>query len=133
MAFGTLAIDTLSVSGVITGTAKSVDADYLATGSAKAWMHFDQTDSGHGADASLNISSITDSGAGRSDPVFTNAMSSIQFAAVAGQNGSTAITRIFSGPLGTAGGAQSFMRFRNASGADTDSTNCSQVCFGDLA
>ena len=35
MANGTIAFDTLQTSGQISGTAKSVDADYLAYGSAK--------------------------------------------------------------------------------------------------
>jgi hypothetical protein len=35
MANGTIAFDTLSTSGQISGTAKSVDTDYLAYGSAK--------------------------------------------------------------------------------------------------
>ena len=37
MANGTIAFDTLSTSGQISGTAKSVDTDYLAYGSAKVW------------------------------------------------------------------------------------------------
>ena len=39
MANGTIAFDTLQTSGQISGTAKSVDADYLAYGSAKSWWH----------------------------------------------------------------------------------------------
>ena len=35
MANGTIAFDTLSTSGQITGTAKSVDTDYVVNGSAK--------------------------------------------------------------------------------------------------
>ena len=37
MANGTIAFDTLSTSGQITGTAKSVDTDYVVNGSAKSW------------------------------------------------------------------------------------------------
>ena len=37
MANGTIAFDTLSTSGQITGTAKSVDTDYVVNGSAKVW------------------------------------------------------------------------------------------------
>ena len=37
MANGTIAFDTLSTSGQITGTAKSVDTDYVVNGSAKDW------------------------------------------------------------------------------------------------
>ena len=43
MANGTIAFDTLSTSGQITGTAKSVDTDYLASGSAKAWANYKGT------------------------------------------------------------------------------------------
>jgi hypothetical protein len=35
MANGTIAFDTLQTSGQITGTAKSVDTDYVVNGSAK--------------------------------------------------------------------------------------------------
>ena len=37
MANGTIAFDTLSTSGQITGTAKSVDTDYVVSGSSKLW------------------------------------------------------------------------------------------------
>ena len=40
MANGTIAFDTLSTSGQITGTAKSVDTDYVVNGSAKSWSKF---------------------------------------------------------------------------------------------
>ena len=40
MANGTIAFDTLSTSGQITGTAKSVDTDYVVNGSAKAWLNY---------------------------------------------------------------------------------------------
>ena len=38
MANGTIAFDTLSTSGQISGTAKSVDTDYVVNGSAKYWI-----------------------------------------------------------------------------------------------
>ena len=61
MANGTIAFDTLSTSGQISGTAKSVDTDYLASGSAKTTIA--------GTDAavlldSLNVSSGVDEGTG---------------------------------------------------------------------
>ena len=43
MANGTIAFDTLSTSGQITGTAKSVDTDYVVSGSAKYWITFTQS------------------------------------------------------------------------------------------
>ena len=41
MANGTIAFDTLSTSGQITGTAKSLDTDYVVNGSAKSWVNND--------------------------------------------------------------------------------------------
>jgi hypothetical protein len=68
MANGTIAFDTLSTSGQISGTAKSLDTDYLAYGSAKAWFHIV-----NGAASTIalgdsfnaaNSSGITDGGTG---------------------------------------------------------------------
>ena len=61
MANGTIAFDTLSTSGQISGTAVSVDADYLAYGSAKHWVIFPPSAT---ADDSFNNSGITDNSAG---------------------------------------------------------------------
>ena len=71
MAFGTLAFDTLSVSGAITGTAKSVNADYLATGISKAFVRFDGTGT-LAINKSLNHSSVTDNATGNYTPVYTS-------------------------------------------------------------
>jgi hypothetical protein len=46
MANGTIAFDTLSTSGQISGTAKSLDTDYVVNGSSKSWVNLDGTDSG---------------------------------------------------------------------------------------
>ena len=72
MANGTIAFDTLSTSGQISGTAKSVDTDYLASGSAKALCHV----SADGATASntLNISSLDDDGTGDRGINFSSSM-----------------------------------------------------------
>ena len=64
MANGTIAFDILQTSGQITGTAKSVDTDYVVNGSAKAWINFDGTASGAAARGSFNLASMTDSGTG---------------------------------------------------------------------
>jgi len=63
MANGTIAFDTLSTSGQISGTAKSVDSDYLASGSAKAWINLSM--SGGSITDSFSFSSITDVAVGR--------------------------------------------------------------------
>tara|TARA_Y100001938_G_scaffold140758_1_gene209427 strand:- start:31 stop:435 length:405 start_codon:yes stop_codon:yes gene_type:complete len=74
MANGTIAFDTLQTSGQITGTAKSVDTDFVVNGSAKLFLEFDHTT--NTLNNSLNVSSVTDSSTGKFIPVFTNSFSS---------------------------------------------------------
>ena len=69
MANGTIAFDTLSTSGQISGTAKSVDTDYVVSGVPKAQLMFDHVNTN--IDGSLNISSVTDSSTGQAIPSFT--------------------------------------------------------------
>jgi hypothetical protein len=73
MANGTIAFDTLSTSGQITGTAKSVDTDYVVSGSAKAWYNLIGTGTAALND-SLNISGITDNGTGSYTGAFSSNM-----------------------------------------------------------
>jgi hypothetical protein len=83
MANGTIAFDTLSTSGQITGTAKSVDTDYVVNGSAKAWINFN----GSGTIAirdSINITSITDNGTGDYDITIANDMANANYATLFG-------------------------------------------------
>ena len=84
MANGTIAFDTLSTSGQISGTAKSVDADYLAYGSNKAWNNFSL---GTSINESFNVSSITDVNTGRYTTTFTNNMDDANFSFAGGANG----------------------------------------------
>jgi len=74
MANGTIAFDTLSTSGQITGTAKSVDTDYLASGVAKQWARYDQT--AGTLHSSLNTSSVEDTSTGKVTTNISNAFSS---------------------------------------------------------
>jgi len=112
-------------------TAGSLDTQYVVNGSAKAWVHFDQSD--HSADASLNISSIDDSGAGRSDPNFTNSFSSGEFCATGSQAGNTGVDRVLAGPFTSSGGSKGFIRCIATGGTDTDTNDVSFDCLGDLA
>tara|TARA_R110001606_G_scaffold387684_1_gene552544 strand:+ start:288 stop:704 length:417 start_codon:yes stop_codon:yes gene_type:complete len=73
MANGTIAFDTLSTSGQITGTAKSVDTDYVVSGSAKAWISFDAKDT-VAVYHSLNHSALTDNGTGNFNNTLSNAL-----------------------------------------------------------
>ena len=79
MANGTIAFDTLSTSGQISGTAKSVDTDYVVNGSSKAWVNFN----GSGTVAirdSFSITSIVDNGTGDYTITMATAMASINYA-----------------------------------------------------
>ena len=77
MANGTIAFDTLSTSGQISGTAVSVDTDYLAYGSAKSWAHIAL--GGASLPDSFNFSSIDDDGTGEYGLNYTNAMGSVNY------------------------------------------------------
>ena len=74
MANGTAAFDTLSTSGQITGTAKSLDTDYVVSGSAKSWAAGDNS-SGSTVTDSLNVASLTDVATGKTTLAFTSNMS----------------------------------------------------------
>jgi len=76
MANGTIAFDTLSTSGQITGTAKTVDTDYVVNGSAKAWV--DGTDAAALND-SFNIGSGTDHGTGDYSYAMSTAFATINY------------------------------------------------------
>jgi hypothetical protein len=78
MANGTIAFDTLSSSGQITGTAKSVDTDYVVNGSAKAWVNFNGTGTIATRD-SFNTASLTDGGTGDYVLNFSNVMSDANY------------------------------------------------------
>ena len=79
MANGTIAFDTLQTSGQITGTAKSLDTDYVVNGSAKAWVNFDGTGTIATAD-SFNHSSLTDHSTGQYSNTISSAMSNTTYA-----------------------------------------------------
>jgi len=77
MANGTIAFDTLQTSGQITGTAKSVDTDYVVNGSAKMVINYDQI-----ADtirSSLNVSSVSDDATGDFTITFTASKTDINY------------------------------------------------------
>ena len=78
MANGTIAFDTLSTSGQITGTAKSLDTDYVVNGSTKSWANLNGTGTIALRD-SFNVASITDDGTGDYDFTYTNAMGNINY------------------------------------------------------
>ena len=78
MANGTIAFDTLQTSGQITGTAKSVDTDYVVNGSSRAWSNVNGTGT-IAINDSFNVSGVTDNGTGDITNTFSNAMSNTSY------------------------------------------------------
>ena len=85
MANGTIAFDTLSTSGQISGTAKSVDTDYLAYGSAKAWHRLGDGTGTIVTRDSFNVSGFTDGGVGLYTVTINNNMSNNLYGVVQGE------------------------------------------------
>ena len=83
MANGTIAFDTLQTSGQITGTAKSVDTDFVVNGSAKAWANFNGTGT-IAINDNFNCSSISDNGTGDYTMTMQTAMSNANYAQTCG-------------------------------------------------
>ena len=77
MANGTIAFDTLTTSGQIDGTARSIDTDYLLMGTNKAWVNHDQAT----VNDSFNVGSVTDNGTGDYGTNFSNNMANANYAA----------------------------------------------------
>ena len=72
MANGTIAFDTLSTSGQISGTAVSLDTDYLAYGSVKVWCT--GVAAGTSILDSFNVSSLDDVATGKQRLNFSNSL-----------------------------------------------------------
>ena len=85
MANGTIAFDTLSTSGQISGTAKSLDTDYLAYGSAKAWHRLGDGTGTIVTRDSFNVSGFTDGGVGLYTVTINNNMSNNLYGVVQGE------------------------------------------------
>ena len=79
MANGTIAFDTLSTSGQIRGTAKSLDTDYVVTGTNKAWIRYGQA--ANSILKSFNVSSVTDTSAGVFVTIFSNSFDGSSYGA----------------------------------------------------
>ena len=130
MANGTIAFDTLQTSGQITGTAKSVNTDYVVNGSAKAWITADQSD--NSTSDSFNVTSFADNATGQITLTLSNNMGNTGYAVTnctpvsnaSGLDGSGDSKTPTTGPI---------MQARDHSGSDFD-PNCHHVVLnGDLA
>ena len=129
MANGTIAFDTLQTSGQITGTAKSVDTDYVVNGSVKAWTNFNGTGT-IAARESFNVSSLNDDNTGRYTVSFTNNMEDANFVPHASANGRGSDNESYDAgvsiAIGTASGSMVSssigIQNSNESGTSEDST-----------
>ena len=131
MAFGTLAFDTLSVSGVITGTAKSVDADYLATGAPKYWIQYNGNT--NVTSGSLNSSSVTDNGTGDYSFAFSNVFPNTGYSCT-GAHRSPGATAGTGANFDQAAGNTRYYTFQEeASAANFNATQISVTISGNLA
>ena len=128
MANGTIAFDTLQTSGQITGTAKSVDTDFVVNGVNKIWVDLDGTGT-IAIDDSLNCTSATDNNTGDYTVTFTNSMNSATYSGAAmGAN-----RRVVVFQSRAAGNTNVYSQDHNdgTNEADSDPT-CFHIC-GDLA
>ena len=126
MANGTIAFDTLSTSGQISGTAKSVDTDYLAYGSSKAWWSSNDVT----LKDSFNIGSLTDVSASTYDFNFTNAMANDDFAFPCATINTTANDVLLTTGVTTAKVRQKGITSNSGSAVDTQPSG---AAIGDLA
>ena len=128
MANGTIAFDTLQTSGQITGTAKSVDTDYVVNGVNKIWVDLDGTGT-IAIDDSLNCTSATDNNTGNYTVTFTNSMNSATYSGAAmGAN-----RRVVIFQSRAAGNTNVYTQDHNDSTNEADSDpTCFHIC-GDLA
>ena len=130
MANGTIAFDTLQTSGQITGTAKSVDTDYVVNGSAKMYIAVNQDGTMAILD-SLNVASITDDGTGKTDATYSANMSSANYFNSITAGNSNNVRGHFFSPSTTQ--QQLEVHQVSANSTDADSTYACGAVIGDLA
>jgi len=132
MANGTIAFDTLQTSGQITGTAKSLDTDYVVNGSAKCWHLMDHA--GGSTLDSFNVTSFTDQATGHYRTVIASDMASANYVTT-GSNvqGDTEYFSclISDGDVNTATNCD--YKIVNMSGTINDNDIINVVIHGDLA
>ena len=131
MANGTIAFDTLQTSGQITGTAKSLDTDFVVSGSSKLWsVNFTLASSSGAVEDSLNVASTTDKSTGQATVNCSNNFINKGFAShtTAGNNGDVFNTTKFNSSTSS---EETFL-YRQSTGGVVD--NCfSMTLHGDLA
>ena len=135
MALGKIKADTLEHS-----TAGSVDTQYVVNGSAKSWVNINQTGTQAVRD-SLNVSSISDTGTGRTQVTVSNAFANNTYlATLALRMQSTVSNSGSSGGVDTSDGSTSITTtqyqlsyINTGTTGDTDTPYGGNAIHGDLA
>ena len=135
MALGKIKADTLEHS-----TAGSLDTSYVVNGSAKAWVNINQTGTQAVRD-SLNVSSISDTGTGRTQVTVSNAFANNTYlATLALRMQSTVSNSGSSGGVDTSDGSTSITTtqyqlsyINTGTTGDTDTPYGGNAIHGDLA
>lgn len=116
---------------------KSVGADYVIDGSAKAWVNFNGTGTIAARD-SLNVSSLTDNGTGSYTASLTSNMGNVNYllsgSAAGGTTGMLYSRNVTSDrQTGSVKCAVLYANDLSGSGATTDADNVDLAVHGDLA
>lgn len=116
---------------------KSVGADYVIDGSAKAWVNFNGTGTIAARD-SLNVSSLTDNGTGSYTASLTSNMGNVNYllsgSAAGGTTGMLYSRNVTSDrQTGSVKSAVLYANDLSGSGATTDADNVDLAVHGDLA
>tara|TARA_R100000655_G_scaffold58647_1_gene97120 strand:- start:54 stop:452 length:399 start_codon:yes stop_codon:yes gene_type:complete len=132
MANGTIAFDTLQTSGQITGTAKSVDTDYILSGVPKQWLHFNQDTPA--IRNSLNTTSVTDNETGKFTPTITAGMSGTEYIVLHAHTAEDTATNNFSQTENQNGvTSTTYIRSTFENGSRRDEAFSVSSAIGDLA
>ena len=127
----------LVVNQIQDSNAKNVDTTYVTSGSAKAFSQTNQRDSAAQQGNSLNVSSVSDGGAGDLPHSFTNNFdSALDYAILctAGGGANDSAPR-YAGVADSVDPTSSGFTYKNAnnSGTAQDKVKNSIACYGDLA
>jgi hypothetical protein len=132
MANGTIAFDTLQTSGQITGTAKSLDTDYVVNGAVKSWARINGTGSGVPANQSFNVGSTTDSGTGDYEVAYSNNFSDGEYCITLGDSNNADVASATHTRCNTSSASGLGLQVYY-NGALADATNVFYQVTGDLA
>lgn len=121
-------MSTLNVSNITDGTT-TVGTSYVVNGSAKAWVNFDGTGTIAARD-SFNVSSLTDNSTGNYYVNYSTSFANTSYACPASSH-AIGVAWLYS-PVSYPNTA-SRSQYQTDGGSATDSSQCHQASFGDLA